>query len=83
MDTTLDAKILADLKPRLRGPLLSPADPGYDGARALWNGMIDRRPGAIARCLGVSDVVAKPLDMVELIELVRRRIPAERAESPA
>ena len=37
----------------------------------------------MAERAGVSDVVAKPLDMVELIELVRRRIPAERAESPA
>jgi CheY-like chemotaxis protein len=37
----------------------------------------------MAERAGVSDVVAKPLDMAELIELVRRRIPADRAESPA
>ncbi|MBI4499817.1 MAG: FAD-binding oxidoreductase [Gemmatimonadetes bacterium] len=48
---------LADLKPKLRGSLLLPADPGYDDARSIWNAMIDRRPVAIARCLGVADVV--------------------------
>src|SRR5688500_5755618 len=58
MTTPVDAKLLAELKPHLRGPLLAPADPAYDGARAVWNAMIDRRPGAIARCLGVADVVA-------------------------
>jgi FAD/FMN-containing dehydrogenase len=47
-----------DLRPRLRGPLLAPGDAGYDDARSLWNAMIDRRPAAIARCLGVADVVA-------------------------
>jgi FAD/FMN-containing dehydrogenase len=38
--------------------LLLPDDAGYDQARALWNGMIDRRPGAIARCHNTADVVA-------------------------
>ena len=41
----------------LRGPLLLPGNPGYDEARAIWNGMIDRHPAMIARCLGVGDVV--------------------------
>ncbi|MSR35867.1 MAG: FAD-binding oxidoreductase [Gemmatimonadetes bacterium] len=47
-----------ELRTRLAGTLLMPADPGYDDARSVWNGMIDRRPAAIARCLGVADVVA-------------------------
>jgi len=47
-----------DLRPQLRGPLLAPGDPGYDDARLIWNAMIDRRPGAIARCLGVADILA-------------------------
>lgn len=46
-----------DLSARLRGPLLFPGDHDYDGARSLWNAMIDRRPALIARCLGVADVV--------------------------
>ena len=35
-----------------------PTDPGYDESRAMWNGMIDRRPALVVRCLGVADVVA-------------------------
>jgi len=42
----------------LRGPLLSPGDAGYEETRKVWNGMIDRRPALIARCAGVTDVVA-------------------------
>jgi FAD binding domain/Berberine and berberine like len=41
----------------LRGDLISPADPGYDEARAVYNAMIDKRPAAIARCRDVADVV--------------------------
>ncbi len=41
-----------------RGELLLPATPGYDTARRIWNGAIDRRPACIARCTGVADVVA-------------------------
>ena len=40
------------------GELVLPADPGYDAARAIWNGAIDRRPACVARCTGVADVVA-------------------------
>ncbi len=42
----------------LRGTLLRPDDAGYHEARAIWNGMIDRRPALIAQCLGVGDMVA-------------------------
>jgi FAD/FMN-containing dehydrogenase len=43
--------------PALRGRLIRPADPAYDAARAVWNGSIDRRPAAIARCTGAADVM--------------------------
>ena len=46
------------LRAGVRGPVILPADPGYDAARAIWNGAIDRRPACIARCTGVADVVA-------------------------
>jgi FAD/FMN-containing dehydrogenase len=42
----------------LRGPLVRPHDPDYDSARAVYNGMIDRHPAAVARCHDVMDVVA-------------------------
>src|SRR5919197_1116228 len=41
-----------------RGELVEPADRGYDEARAVWNGVIDRRPALIARCIGAADVAA-------------------------
>jgi FAD/FMN-containing dehydrogenase len=41
-----------------RGELLLPTSPGYDTARRIWNGAIDREPACIARCTGVADVVA-------------------------
>jgi FAD/FMN-containing dehydrogenase len=40
------------------GELLLPTSPGYDTARRIWNGAIDRHPACIARCAGVADVVA-------------------------
>src|SRR3954468_21274685 len=41
-----------------RGELIAPRDPGYDDARALHNGMIDKRPALIARCVDAADVQA-------------------------
>ncbi|WP_243287008.1 FAD-binding oxidoreductase [Geothrix terrae] len=38
------------------GALLVPGDEGYEDTRRIWNGMIDRRPGLIARCAGTADV---------------------------
>jgi FAD/FMN-containing dehydrogenase len=49
---------IADLRAVLRGALIEQGDPGYDEARALYNGMIDKRPAAIARCANVADVIA-------------------------
>jgi FAD/FMN-containing dehydrogenase len=43
------------------GDLLHPGAAGYDAARKLWNGMIDRRPAAIARCTSAEDVRAAVL----------------------
>lgn len=54
----IEPPTLAALRPRLRGPLLVPADPGYNDARSIWNAMIDRHPAVIVRCLGVADVMA-------------------------
>jgi hypothetical protein len=48
---------IEQLKKHLRGQLLRPEEPGYDEARKLWNGMIDKRPALIARCNSTDDVV--------------------------
>ncbi len=53
-----EADQLDDLRASLRGELLTSADPAYDEARKLWNGMIDKRPTAIARCAGTADVIS-------------------------
>src|SRR3979411_3539267 len=39
------------------GHLLRPADAGYEEARRVHNGLVDKRPALIARCRGVADVV--------------------------
>src|SRR5262245_51310308 len=49
--------VTAEFKAGLRGRLLGPRDDGYDEARRLWHGMVDRRPALIARCAGAADVV--------------------------
>ena len=46
------------LRESMQGPMIVPEDEGYDAARAIWNGAIDRRPACVARCTGVADVVA-------------------------
>ena len=53
---TLTADTRDDLASGLRGNLLTEGSPGYDEARTVWNGMIDRRPALIARCEGAEDV---------------------------
>src|SRR6266851_1696612 len=46
-----------DLAAAVRGSLILPGDPEYDQARAVYNGMIDKRPAGIARCRDVADVI--------------------------
>jgi FAD/FMN-containing dehydrogenase len=41
----------------LRGEIVRPEEDGYDAARAVFNGMIDKRPALIVRCAGTSDVI--------------------------
>jgi len=54
----LPAAAVGRLKAMLRGELIRPGDPGYETARRVHNGMIDKRPALIARCAGVADVAA-------------------------
>src|SRR5262249_38388198 len=48
---------VATLREHLRGRLISPNDTGYDTARRVWNGRIDRRPSLIAFCADEKEVV--------------------------
>jgi FAD/FMN-containing dehydrogenase len=48
----------AGLQAVLRGPVISPSTEGYDAARRVWNGAVDRRPAMIACCQDTADVVA-------------------------
>ena len=57
-DAILEEAAVHDFAANLRGSLLHPGDSGYDEARKVWNGMIDRRPALIARCAGPADVIA-------------------------
>ncbi len=59
------AKAFAQLRRQLAGDLLCPGASEYDMARRLWNGMIDRRPAAIARCASAGDVRAAVLFAAE------------------
>src|SRR5215211_7643628 len=53
----LDEAAIRELVVSLRGELVRSEDDGYDKARAVFNGMVDRRPALIVRCAGVADVV--------------------------
>jgi FAD/FMN-containing dehydrogenase len=44
--------------PGFRGEVIAAGDVGYDDARAVWNGTVDRQPRLIARCVGAADVAA-------------------------
>ena len=53
------SKSVADtLAGQTKGEVIGPDNPGYDEARRVFNGMIDRRPAAVVRCTGTADVAA-------------------------
>src|SRR4029450_7843003 len=56
-ETALENSVIGAFGTRLHGELLRPGDAGYEGARKVWNGMIDRRPALIARPRSGADVI--------------------------
>ncbi len=56
-DRRFDTDAMAGLAGELRGHLVTPASPGYDQMRRIWNAMIDCHPGVIVRCAGAADVM--------------------------
>jgi len=58
VSATVDPTLARDLAGRVSGPVLTPNDDGYHDARKVHNGLIDRHPAVIVRCVSAKDVVA-------------------------
>ena len=58
MPAQFPTQSIDQLKSSFRGELIQPSDAGYEAARKVYNGMIDKRPLLIARCVDVADVMA-------------------------
>ena len=54
----MNATSLDSLREQVRGQIITPGDSGYDAARAVFNGMIDKRPAAVVRVSQVADVIS-------------------------
>jgi FAD/FMN-containing dehydrogenase len=54
---TLPKTVVKEFQKSFHGQLVLPGSANYDTVRSVWNGMIDKRPGLIARCAGASDVI--------------------------
>ena len=55
MGSTIE--VPGEVRAAFTGELIAPADPGYEQARQVHNGLIDKRPALIARCRTVPDIV--------------------------
>jgi FAD/FMN-containing dehydrogenase len=58
MAVTPDSALLDELAGRVSGRVLRPVDDGYDAARRVHNGLVDRAPAVIVRCQSAADVAA-------------------------
>lgn len=54
----LAAPIIEAFVSSVKGKIVIPTDPGYDEERKLYNGMINKLPGMIVKCVDVADVIA-------------------------
>jgi len=55
--SSLAIETINSFRENFQGTVITPADDGYDAARKVWNGMFDKRPELVARCVSTSDVV--------------------------
>ena len=53
----LDFSLIEEFKNQIRGEVVLPQDSDYNESRKVYNGMIDRNPGIIAKCVDVTDVI--------------------------
>src|SRR4051794_382773 len=58
MAIALDPVLVGELAASVSGGVLGPDDSGYDAARSIHNGLVDRRPAVIVRCRVAADVLA-------------------------
>ena len=58
MSATLSHTLVQDLTHKISGTVLTSEAAGYEAARAIHNGLIDRRPAVIVRCQTRDDIVA-------------------------
>jgi FAD binding domain-containing protein/berberine-like enzyme len=56
-ETTIERAAVQNLRASFTGTLLAPGDEGYETARHVWNGMIDKRPALIALSANTADVM--------------------------
>ena len=52
----LDQITIQEFSQTLSQPLIMPFDAGYDEGRSVWNGMVDKRPAMIAKCINADDI---------------------------
>jgi hypothetical protein len=57
-EITVEASTFQAFQSTVRGMMIRPGEANYDSARKTWNGMIDKHPALITRCIGVADVIA-------------------------
>ena len=73
------AAALKEFAPSFSGQLLQPSDAGYDDARRVHNGLIDKHPAVVARCRGVADVI----DAVKLAKTLHLDVAVRAAVTTA
>jgi FAD/FMN-containing dehydrogenase len=56
-EAALDPEAVQEFAATVRGRVLRAGDEGYEDARTIWNGLIDRRPALVVQCSGAADVV--------------------------
>ena len=54
----MNQESISQFRSQLRGELIEPGDANYETARKVYNGMIDKKPRLIAKCVDVADVIA-------------------------
>ena len=57
MTTIFDSALVTELAGQVSGSVLGPQDVGYDAARAVHNGLVDRKPALIVRCRTTCHVI--------------------------